>query len=243
MSWFFAPEKASAAGHRNAEVGAKPRQTQLPGRRRRFVILAQQKRERRSCAARHNRRYAHFGIMRSPQPRTACLWGFSWSCSAHNHKPFKNCTISSARGRDDLRTWGGSRQARACFFDFQVGIQVLVGRLGSLVAEPHGNYRQVHPRLKQVHCSRVPNRVGRDSRGPQRRMFGCRPFHGQSQIAARRQSESWACHGRSAATANRGAVEFPEPGSQHLDGLPPKRDRTILATFPADMNRHPRFQR
>jgi hypothetical protein len=48
----------------------------------------------------HGQRYADFGIMCSPLPQAAHLWGFFWAGSAHNYSPFKNCMIASARGRD-----------------------------------------------------------------------------------------------------------------------------------------------
>ena len=69
------------------------------------------------CKAKHKSCYVDFRIMCSPLSQTACLRWFSWSSCAHNHRPFKNCTMSSSRERCDLRARGGSRHARARFFN------------------------------------------------------------------------------------------------------------------------------
>ncbi len=54
----------------------------------------------------------------------------------------------------------GAVLARACSFDALVGMNVDLGGVGLLVAEPEGDGHWLHPGVEEPHCCRVTEHMG-----------------------------------------------------------------------------------
>ena len=107
------------------------------------------------------RNYADLQIMRSPrQDRPVSSDGHDYSTP---HNPLTGCR-GTPGASPSLGSVPAGRQAlhfgQHLLLHLQVGLNVLVGRLGTLVTQPKGDHSQVNAGLQEVHRRRVPDRMG-----------------------------------------------------------------------------------
>ena len=110
-------------------------------------------------------------------------------------------------------------------------------RLDVLVAQPHGDHREIDSRLEEVHRRRVPDRMRREVELAERGIF----LRGEVENGPQTLIDPGAGHVPTSGVRKQRSVahcrNLLEPVTEEADRLAPKRDRALFASLPTEVNR------